>query len=474
MMRVRVLLIILAMVVAMIGCDNASSGQFSLTILVDPPGSGTALDVTDSSPYAAGGSVSIKAEAAEGYEFGCWTASAGLLADESAAETTFTMPAQNVTITASFLAGRAIRTWHDLDAIRDDLDGTYILMNNLDSTTAGYDELAGQTANAGKGWQPIGGVELDPATGDFTGVDAFTGSFDGNGYEIRDLFIDRALDDGVALFGSIDGAATIGDVRIVGTAVTGNMACGALVGWNGATLNGSYANGSVIGELGVGGLVGVNSGTVSSSCSSGIVGGRDAVGGLVGYNDHGATIDMCRSTGDVTGTAWDAGGLVGANDGIVSNSFFNGDVTGNEIVGGLVGFNQGSITDSYAEGSTTGNTSVGGLVGLNREGTVENSLSTCKVVGTELAGGLIGENWGIVSNSFWDIDASEMEGSDAGTGKTTIQMMRIATFTDTATEGLDDPWDMTAVADPNTRDRHSTWNIVNGSTYPFLSWQPVS
>jgi hypothetical protein len=53
-------------------------------------------------------------------------------------------------------------------------------MNDLDAATPGYAELASPTANQGKGWQAIG-----------TSDNRFTGSFDGQGYEIRDLFIDR-------------------------------------------------------------------------------------------------------------------------------------------------------------------------------------------------------------------------------------------------------------------------------------------
>ena len=44
-------------------------------------------------------------------------------------------------------AGVQIRDWHDLDAVRNNLDGHFILMNDLDSTTAGYTELASPTAN---------------------------------------------------------------------------------------------------------------------------------------------------------------------------------------------------------------------------------------------------------------------------------------------------------------------------------------
>jgi len=68
------------------------------------PGGGTATDLTNASPYAGGAAVSIKAVAAAGYQFVNWTAPAGAFANASAAETTFTMPAQDVTVTANFVA----------------------------------------------------------------------------------------------------------------------------------------------------------------------------------------------------------------------------------------------------------------------------------------------------------------------------------------------------------------------------------
>jgi len=75
---------------------------YNLTMTADPEVGGTATDLTDESPYAEGTEVSIKAEATEGYEFVNWTAPAGGFDDASAAETTFTMPAQNITVTANF------------------------------------------------------------------------------------------------------------------------------------------------------------------------------------------------------------------------------------------------------------------------------------------------------------------------------------------------------------------------------------
>ena len=46
--------------------------------------------------------------------------------------------------------GLGIRDWNDLDDVRNNLGGQHILMNDLDSTTAGYEELASPTANGEK------------------------------------------------------------------------------------------------------------------------------------------------------------------------------------------------------------------------------------------------------------------------------------------------------------------------------------
>jgi len=82
-----------------------SAVKYGLTMGVNPADTGTATDQTNASPYAAGVGVSIKAVPAAGYRFVNWTAPAGSFASASAAETTFTMPAQDVTVTANFEEG---------------------------------------------------------------------------------------------------------------------------------------------------------------------------------------------------------------------------------------------------------------------------------------------------------------------------------------------------------------------------------
>ena len=357
-----------------------------------------------------------------------------------------------------------IRDWHDLHAIRYDLGQSYILMNDLDASSPGYAELASPTANQGKGWQAIGSSD-----------NRFTGSFDGQGYEIRDLFIDRPEESFVGFFGAVGEGGVIQNVGVMDAAVTGEWAVGVLAGGNWGNISNSYSTGSVSGDDYVGGLAGGNAGSISNCYSTAGVAGRWDVGGLAGANDSGGTVSNSYSTGSVTGE-WSVGGLVGGNlGGTVSRSYASASVIGDDYVGGLVGDNQGTVSNCYSTGIVTGQWYVGGLVGYNDSwGTVSKSYAIASVSGDLHAGGLVGENnGGAVSNSFWDISASGIGESDGGTGKTTTAVKDIATFADTATEGLNQPWDIATVAPGETNPAY-TWNIVDGESHPFLSWQSVS
>jgi len=380
-----------------------------------------------------------------GYRFVEWTGRVDHISDVNDATTSITMHVRHP-ITANF--GLEVRDWYDLDAIRENLDGYHHLMNDLDSTTAGYEELASPIANGGKGWQPIGNED-----------DPFTGTFDGQGYEIHDLFINRPDEWVVGLFGNggdivwiytpesqlyyviIEG--NIKDIGLVNATVTGDVNVGGLVGWNEGIISNSYFTGNVTGACDVGGLVGYNSeGTVRGSYSTGnVVGGGD-VGGLVGWNSY---------------------GRLAVSGGIVTNSYSTSNVTGGSAVGGLVGLNgQGTVNNSYSTGNVTGDNSIGGLVGYDIIGTVRNSYSIGSVTGSNYVGGLVGNtDDSTVNNSFWDTEASGQATSGGGMGKTTEEMKDITTFSEAG-------WDIIAVANPGSRNPSFTWNIVDDETYPFI------
>jgi len=345
-----------------------------------------------------------------------------------------------------------IRTWHDLDAVRDNLAGHHRLMNDLDSTTAGYEDLAGPTADNGKGWLRLG-------TGHFNDPNfylAFTGTFDGQGHEIRGLSQRRSA---VGLFGYVAPGGVIENLAIVDATVIGHRPVAALAATNAGIVSNCSSSGNVTGDFSVGGLVGQNSGAVNNCYSRASVAGRDI----------------------------DAGGLVGWNDGgSVSNSYATGSVTGGFAVGGLVGRDVGgTVSNSYATGPVIApeTSGLGGFVGYNRRGTIINCYSTGSVHYEGVAdptnkgfAGLVdtGDRYEMAGN-FWDIETSgQLSTAGDATGRTTAEMMDIGTFTDTETEGLDEPWDMVAVADTDQRNPANVWNIVDGQTYPFLSWETVA
>ena len=104
----------------------------------------------------------------------------------------------------------------------------------------------------------------------------------------------------------------------------------------------------------------------------------------------------------VSGSSY-VGGLVGRNDGTITNCYSTGNVTGSNYVGGLVGRNyvSGTITNCYSTGNVTGSGSVGGLVGYNGYGAITNCYSTGNVTGSSYVGGLVGYNYGtIISNCY--------------------------------------------------------------------------
>ena len=75
---------------------------YTLSLSADPTEGGTASDLSSAAPYRSGTEVQIQATCSEHYRFLTWSAPAGTFANETAPETTFTMPEEDVTITAHF------------------------------------------------------------------------------------------------------------------------------------------------------------------------------------------------------------------------------------------------------------------------------------------------------------------------------------------------------------------------------------
>jgi filamentous hemagglutinin family protein len=249
---------------------------------------------------------------------------------------------------------------HQLQLMAMNLGASYTLAGNIDlgsSLAAVGGKYPGMWSSAG--FVPIGSTATK-----------FTGGFNGQGYTIANLTINRPTTDDVGLFGYVGAGVTVQDVGLLGAAVTGRNNVGALAGDNAGTITRSYATGVVNGTGGyIGGLVGYNVGAgsnVTQSYASVTVGSPNFyVGGLVGYNE--GAIAQAYAVGAVSGKS--AGGLAGNNSGTITQAYAAGAVSGTTL-GGLVGNNGGTIAQSYFDTVTTGqinaigNGAVNGGIGL--------------------------------------------------------------------------------------------------------------
>ena len=342
-----------------------------------------------------------------------------------------------------------IRTAAELNAVRYALngDGRRLSGNGALDTTgcggaggitscSGYELVADISLDAysdGKGWQPLGN-DTDSINAGCQGA-AFNGTFEGNGWTISDLSIDRSAEDCVGLFGYIAANSEIRNLILHAEAVIGNNRVGALVG-RGSSATIVYSS-VVVGEVSgtsdnVGGLMG-NGGSVriySSSVVASQVSGSSAVGGLMGNGGSVRIVSSSVVAGQVSGTGNSIGGLVGRdnNGQIYSSSVVINEVSGSNTVGGLVGWNEITriFSSSVVVGKVIGNTQVGGLVGLFIIGQLAYSYLVSGS-NTNMLAGLSNGNW---VASYWDSETSGVTRGNTGAPKTTNELRSPTGYTD--------------------------------------------
>ncbi len=281
----------------------------------------------------------------------------------------------------------------ELQDIREDLDGDYVLVDDINAS--GYD------------FEPMGVFTGGP-------IDGFSGSLNGNGHSISNLRIDRPNESDVGVFGAVVNGS-VEDVRLKNVNVVGDENVGGLAGTAfGADtrISDVYVSGEISGNKTIGGVVGNSLTLVNASESAADVTGVERVGGVVG---HGNAVVGSNAIGDVTGEEG-VGGLAGSSL-EVRKSYATGDVTGKEGVGGLIGtrsmdlilfsavdFEIPLISESYATGDVSGESAVGGLAAIGSR--VNGSYATGDVSGEGAVGGLVGFNLGYINESYATGDVS--------------------------------------------------------------------
>ena len=303
--------------------------------------------------------------------------------------------------TAEELAGLAQivnGTWGGLPLIDNFHGKTITLANDIDLSL--YDN-----------WIPVGDYDYDSRTKTNA---AFTGTFDGNGYTIRNLTINRPAAQYQGLFGYIKGAA----VKNLGVEEINIRSDG--------------RTGGIVGTLD-------SAGSVTNCYSIGTINSGYAVGGVAGYVDNGSYINNSYSSGTVSG-GQDVGGVAGTlrDSSVVANSYFTGTVNGGLQTGGVVGFaiSYTGIANCYSAGTVGGDRNVGGVVGwLNGLSRLTNSYSAAAVSGSLYIGGIAG---GTDHSDVIDCAALNHEVKSYGNGILTIGARvigngeRITTFANNA------------------------------------------
>jgi len=237
-----------------------------------------------------------------------------------------------------------------LDNVRKSLASEYILTAHID--LASYPN-----------WLPIGTEEAP-----------FKGKFDGDGFEIANLKIDKGTANNVGLFAYAKGAQ-LSNLILKNLQVTGKDFVGGIVG---------HAAGSKITLCFIEGVAKVH------ATGSG-------AGGIVGYLKNNSEITEVYSAASVSAAGNGAGGIAGfAADSKITGCSHEGDVEAGGIAGGgIAGYVwAGAMSHNHNYGKVFADYAAGGIVGVMEHGTITSSSSTQTVEAAEEgAGGIAGYIW---------------------------------------------------------------------------------
>jgi hypothetical protein len=336
-----------------------------------------------------------------------------------------------------------ISTVLQLQEIQNHLDSHFIQTTDIDATET-------ENWNNEEGFEPIGDDE-----------DSFEGSYNGNGFEIQGLTINRPLEFAVGLFGYINGGV-VQNLTMQNAIITGNERVGGLVGINEGVIDSVAVEGTIQSDIIAGGVAGRNVGFIRNSEATIEISGQQEIGGIAGINSGNISNSFASAT--IANVESDAGGFVGRNSGRIDESYAIGFVEGTNSIGGFAGVNStgGIITNSYSLASVTGDDTVGGFIGDNNTATeVEFSFSSGVVTGNSNTGGFIGAHSSqsaLLNGTYWDVDNSGFT-DGIGDGPTDGLI------------GLETAEMNGAVAETNMPafNWENIW--ITSESYPVLQWQ---
>lgn len=288
----------------------------------------------------------------------------------------------------------------------------------------------------------------------------FKGSLFGNGYTISGLNITGSAErddsrsgkaaDYAGLFGCLAEGSGVTNLIIDASNIEGGQYTGGIVGYNEGTIMNCQlgSKGKIKGSTYTGGIVGFSTSPLSSLRNRGSVeGSTNGTGGIVGFLSASETALLnCQNEGVVKGNK-NTGGIVGilssgdSADTVVRQCDNKGTVeVGPYNGGGIAGAaNSGGkkilIEDCENSGYVDGSGVNGGIVGyIDEKVTVNNCTNIGDVTGDN-AGGVLGENGGVISYCY---NTAKVSGSTNGGGIAAYQSKESGKITKCYNQGLID------------------------------------
>lgn len=294
---------------------------------------------------------------------------------------------------------------------------------------------------SGTGFNPIGSVNA-----------WFEGYFDGNGKEIKNIYINRPDEDYVALFGSVKVSRSIEKLGISSGYIVGNKYVAGIVGDGPAVVINSYNKAEVTGKCAVGGIGAYwgraencyNTGKIKIISSDMGLGSELAIGGIVANPQPSGYVRNCYNVGNIeTEGSYGAGGITGFY-GNIYNCYNVGDIEGSSSYkGGIEGgaASNFSIENCFNRGNVIG-VRAGGILGYNST----SNINGCYYLKGTAEGGINGKD---IEGQAMPLEESEMP-----------SVMEVIS---TGVEQVEWNGEMVDVW------KEDTENINNG--YPILFWQ---
>ncbi|WP_455652681.1 two-partner secretion domain-containing protein [Phascolarctobacterium sp.] len=325
---------------------------------------------------------------------------------------------------------------YELQNMETNRAGKYMLADNIEAGVTKTDSW-----HNGAGFTPLFSSNNSSQA---TNYNWFTGAFEGNGYTIKDLYINNSAYLWVGLFGKSAGQIINVNLENIDYSNTGEgRYIGGVLGENvfGGSINNVQASGKIAVHNDaqspyVGGIVGSNGfsviggGTAAAGLTRSTVKNASSkvditvtgsctqanVGGIAGRNNYYTKsgdssvnevglLENVRNEGTIKVDIKQSyvGGIIGTNLGELQQASNIGAVQGKWYTGGIIGSNDGSKNNGFINkdlfngGIVSGTQYVGGIVGQNIAGNFSNVGNTGTISGTDntaglYVGGIIGQN----------------------------------------------------------------------------------